>query len=130
MIRFARQQFEKHPGSQLVALNEKGELFSSTIFDSAKRGDELGGIVAETVLCAIVSMVQELVNIMDPAAIVVGGGMLSGGWLLPRVIERVSAWLPPTCRDLADRIFPSALDPQKVGLLGAATNAFLRNDAR
>ena len=61
-------------------------------------------------------------------AIVVGGGVPSGSWLLPRVIERVSAWLAPSCQGLAGAIFPSALDPQKVGLLDAAAYAFLRID--
>lgn len=126
MIRFARELFKCYPDSELVQLDERGELFSRTIFQSAVRGDLLGGMIAEMVLCAMVSMFQDIINMMDPAAIVVGGGMLNGGWLLPRVIERVSAWLPPSCSDLADRIFPSMLDPQKVGLLGAATNAFLR----
>lgn len=130
MIRLAHSLMDQYPDSVLAALDRRGELYSQTIFASAEAGDPLACRVAGIVLDTTVSLMQDIINVMDPAAIAVGGGVLNGGWLLPRAVEQVSAWLAPTCRDLAEKIAISSLDPQRVGLLGAAAHAFARIDER
>lgn len=123
MIRYARSLFAEYPDSVLVKYDNEGKLFSSTIFSAADQKDPLACHVADLVLRSTVSMFQDIINLMDPGEIVVGGGVFNGNWLLPKVIERLRPWFSTPQSDLAARISVSSLDPSKVGLLGAASFA-------
>lgn len=124
MLRYARSLFVQYPDSSLIALDQKGELFSNTIFIAARQGDALAVRIARLVLRTYLSIFQDLINLMDPQAIAVGGGVFRDKQLLPEIIKMLEPWLPQNNRELLSNITVSQLDPQKVGLIGAALCAY------
>ena len=125
MLRYARSLFDQYPGSVLIKLDREGILFSSTIFDAARKGDQLAGRIKDLVVRTYVAVFQDLINLMDPALIVVGGGVFQDELLLPEIKESLAGWLSIGKQTLAEKIELSSLDPQKVGLLGASLTAWV-----
>ena len=76
--------------------------------------------LANEAIQALSIALTNLVNLLNPEWIVYGGGTLSDGWLIGHVQEDVkSKPLTMTGRSLKG-IVPSRLNPDQVGLLGAA----------
>ena len=126
MLRYARSLFGKYPDSVLVKLDKEGKLSSSAIFDSGRRDDPLAVYISDLVLRSYVAMFQDVINLMDPSAIVVGGGVFRDELLLPEIINALEGWQPMGSHDLREIIKLSSLDPQKIGLLGASMTAWAR----
>ncbi len=129
MIRHARALMEQYPDSVLAQLDREGRMVSSTIIQAAREGDALAIRVAELMMKAQLSMVQDIINFMDPQAIVCGGGVFRDPWLLQGIIDGLTGWLPPNNLALLDNITVSKLDPQKIGLIGAALCAYQETSA-
>jgi len=126
MLRYARSLFGEYPGSILVKLDKEGILVSNTIFTAGREGDPLAKRILDLVRRTYVAMFQDIINLMDPAAIVLGGGVFRDELLLPEIIDALRQWLPKDNHCLLDKIALSSLDPQKVGLLGAALTAWAK----
>lgn len=124
MIRHARALMEQYPDSVLARLDREGRMVSSTIVQAAHEGDVLAIRVADLMMKALLSMVQDIINFMDPQAIICGGGVFRDSWLLQGIIDGLTGWLPPNNLALLDNITVSQLDPQKIGLIGAALSAY------
>jgi len=124
MLKYARSLFEEYPDSALVVLDREAKLFSSSIFDAARKGDLLAGHIKDLVVRTYVAVFQDLINLMDPAAIVVGGGVFQDELLLSEIKGLLRGWLPMGDQNIAEKIELSSLDPQKVGLLGASLTAW------
>jgi glucokinase len=125
MIRYARSLFDKYPDSALIKLDNIGKLFSVTIFAAAREGDPLAAHIKDLILRTYLAVFQDLISLMDPDAIVVGGGVFRDELLLPEIKKDLGVWLPKEQQNLLERIEPSSLDPQKVGLLGASVIPWL-----
>ena len=65
-------------------------------------------------------MIMNLVRFSDPDTIVLGGGVMSDGFLYPKVLERLNQH---TIRYVTNGIVLTDLDPSFIGLLGACSNA-------
>jgi glucokinase len=61
-----------------------------------------------------------VINLLNPAAIVYGGGVLGDGWLM----AQVGAYIEEKALFPGIQIVPSPLDVNLVGLLGAASLAW------
>jgi glucokinase len=99
-------------------------LTSQVIFAASDAGDDLARRIAGEAVKALGKALVNLINVLNPEVIVVGGGVFADGWLLPRlcaVAEREA--LRGAYRTLRG-IVPSTLHPEWVGLLGAATLAW------
>lgn len=122
MLARVRSLLPDYPGSPL-ARQAQAELTTGDIFRAAQAGDALALRVAGQAAQALATALTGLVNLFNPALIVYGGRVLADGWLMARVDEKVRARaLPAAVRNL--EILPSALDPERVGLLGAACLAW------
>ena len=124
MLRYARSLFGEYPDSSLVKLDRDAALSSGSIFGAARKGDPLAGRIKDLVIRTYAAVFQDLINLMDPAAIAVGGGVFQDELLLSEIKEALRGWLPMGDQNIAERIELSSLDPQKVGLLGASVIAF------
>jgi glucokinase len=71
-----------------------------------------------------------LVNLLNPEWIVYGGGTLSDGWLMGRVRLNVESQPLLMTRKSLKGILPSRLNPNQVGLLGAACLAWNLGEAK
>jgi glucokinase len=106
------------------ALLHMQPLTAHTIFAAADSGDPLGIKISNDAVEGLSIALANLVNLLNPEWIVYGGGALSDGWLIERVRVHVESQPLRMTRQALKGILASQLDPQQVGLLGAACLAW------
>jgi glucokinase len=95
-------------------------LTAHQVFMAADSRDPLASKIANHAIQALSTALTNLVNLLNPEWIVYGGGTLSDGWLIEHVRETVETQPLTMIRKSLDGIIPSRLNPEQVGLLGAA----------
>jgi glucokinase len=120
----AREGLRDYPDSILFESLKDGTLTASQVFQAAESGDRLAIRITGKAVQALSTALTNLVNLLNPAVIVYGGGVLGNGWLMEKVSDLVSANALVTARRALKGIWPSRLDPERVGLLGAASLAW------
>lgn len=71
---------------------------------------------------AIANLIMNLIRFNDPDTIILGGGVMSDGFLFEKVQKLLN---PHTVRFVTNGIHLTALDPARIGLLGACSNAII-----
>jgi glucokinase len=99
-------------------------LTAHSIFTAADAGDLLATKISSDAVQALSTALTNLVNLLNPEWIVYGGGTLSDGWLIERVRVSVESRPLLMTRKSLKGILPSRLNPDQVGLLGAACLAW------
>jgi glucokinase len=99
-------------------------LTAHSIFAAADVGDPLAIRISSDAVQALSIALVNLVNLLNPEWIVYGGGTLSDGWLMERVRASVETQPLRMTRQSLKGILPSRLNPDEVGLLGAACLAW------
>jgi glucokinase len=113
-----KRELENFPESALSMCSNT--LTTHSIFTAADIGDPLASKLSSEAIQALSIALANLVNLLNPEWIVYGGGTLSDGWLIERVRENVESQPLTMIRKSLKGIIPSRLDPEQVGLLGAA----------
>lgn len=116
-------------GPALAARYQRGATTGEAVLAAAAAGEPVAAEVVRTAGEALGNSVGWLVNVLDPAAVVVGGGLgLAGGlyWDSFVASTRAHIW-SDTTRDLP--ILPAALGPE-AGLVGAAAAVVKQNSRR
>lgn len=72
LVRMAREAMAHHPQSRLCALSS---VDGETIFQAARSGDETAGAVCRRYVAYLCDGVTNLVNILRPEAVAIGGGI-------------------------------------------------------
>lgn len=116
----ARILAPQYPDTQL-ALPETGRVDVREIFRLYDT-DPLCKTLTDNAAQAIANLIMNLVRFNDPDTIVLGGGIMTGGFMLQKVMEKIN---PYTVRYVTNGILLTALDPGHIGLLGACSNAVL-----
>jgi glucokinase len=109
------------PGSALRTIEP---LTAQAIFQAAEAGDTLAIKLSGEAVQALSTALTNLVNLLNPEWIVYGGGTLSDGWLIEHVRMSVQTQPLLMIRQALKGIVPSQLNPEQVGLLGAACLAW------
>jgi glucokinase len=99
-------------------------LTAHSIFTASEAGDPLAIKISSDAVQALSDALTNLVNLLNPEWIVYGGGTLSDGWLMERVRVNVESQPLPMTRKSLKGILSSPLNPDQVGLLGAACLAW------
>jgi glucokinase len=99
-------------------------LSAHSIFTAADDGDPLAIKVSNDAIQALTIALINLVNLLNPEWIVYGGGVLADSWLIERVRVQVESRSLPMTRKSLKGLRPSQLNPEQVGLLGAACLAW------
>lgn len=110
----------KYPGTLLTIPAQGGAVNVGEIFRLADAGDALCVRLIEDAADALACTIMNLVRTTDPDAVVLGGGIVADGWMLRKILPRMTH---SAIRGLRHGIVLSALDPQKVSLIGAAAVA-------
>ena len=127
----ARIAVSQYPGSVLAPLAESGQLTASKVFALADRGDEAAMGVLRKTAEYLGDGIVNLINLLNPAAVILGGGVFTDAATFIRLLEthvRTHA-IGQAARSL--RAFEtSRLDVDKVGIIGAAAMVFQAGQTR
>jgi glucokinase len=119
-----RKRLPDNPDSTLAKMDGSKLTTESVFRAAAETNDPLAVSVTERAIHALGIAFVNLVNIMNPEKIIYGGGVVSDGWLMSRVSEFVLENSLPVAKQSLEGIVPSTLNPEQVGLLGAASLAW------
>lgn len=104
-----------------LSLPKDGEgVDIAEIFRLADEGDELCGRLTREAADALASGIMNLVRVTDPDVFILGGGIVSDGWMLPRIRERLNK---AAMRGVRHGIVISKFDPEYTALIGAGAIA-------
>lgn len=82
--------------------------------------DEMCRVLVDNAAQALANLIMNLTRVTDPETVVLGGGVMSGGFLYEKILSRLNAH---TMRFVTGGVVRTALDPRYIGLLGAGSNA-------
>lgn len=116
--RCARALKGRYPETTLT-IPDQGRVDAAELFQKAP-ADPLCAFLADTSARGIANLIMNLVRVTDPEMVVLGGGLVSDGFLLPRIREHLNKH---TMRFVTRGVMLTALEPGFAGLLGAATVA-------
>lgn len=115
------QQVKRYGLTELLNGQERAEV--KELFQRAKAGDVRCLQIVDYAADALACLIMNLVRVCDPDTIIVGGGVISDGWLLERVKLRLE---PSTMRGVKEGIVFSSFDSRCAGLMGAASLGMLK----
>ena len=119
MDQMVRRWLPEYPGTMLKVGEDRVDI--REVFANYDR-DELCRRVTDTAAEALANMIMNLVRVTDPDTIILGGSVVADGFLLTKVQEHLS---DHTMRYVTNGVRITELPPQKIGLMGACTNAIL-----
>jgi predicted NBD/HSP70 family sugar kinase len=115
--RFLRLQYD----SQLFIPSDEGQRVDTReIFELSMKGDKLCVQLVENATQALANLVMNMVRMSDPDMFVLGGGILTDGYIYSRILEKLN---PTTIRFVKNGVLLTKLDPNFVGLIGAGVVA-------
>ena len=124
MLACVQELLVDFPDSMLHAHAQSEPLTAHSIFTAADTGDPLAIKISSEAIQALSMALINLVNLLNPEWIVYGGGTLRDGWLIEHVRVDVESRPLLMTRKSLKGILPSRLNPDQVGLLGAACLAW------
>ena len=115
--RFLRNRYE----TNLHIPAEKGErVLISEVFALSQKGDPLCVALVENASEALANLIMNLVRVTDPDTVVLGGGIVSDGYIHEKILEKLH---PTTMRFVTNGVVITKLNPGFIGLLGAGAVA-------
>ena len=100
---------------------EKGErVLISEVFALSQKGDPLCVALVENASEALANLIMNLVRVTDPDTVVLGGGIVSDGYIHEKILEKLH---PTTMRFVTNGVVITKLNPGFIGLLGAGAVA-------
>lgn len=115
----ARLLAPRYPDTGLAIPADHTRVSASEIF-SLYETDPLCRVLADNAAQALANLIMNLIRFCDPETVVLGGGIMADDFLYLRILERLN---PYTTRYVTGGVVRTALDPRKIGLLGACSNA-------
>lgn len=114
----ARLLAPDYPDTRLV-IPAEGRVSAADVFRLYDE-DPLCRVLTDNAAQAVANLIMNLVRFNDPDTVILGGGVMSDGFLYNKVLERLN---PYTIRYVTNGVVLTALDPRYIGLLGACGNA-------
>ena len=117
LIRQGREAAAAHPAS---LLNRYPELTGRDVFDAADAGDAAAQAVLERYYVYVAAGITDLVNILSPEMVLIGGGISRQG---ERLLSPVREYVAANCFGGHDRLPPvieAARLGNEAGIIGAA----------
>ncbi len=100
---------------------DKGErVLISEVFSLSQKGDPLCVALVENASEALANLIMNLVRMSDPDTVVLGGGIVSDGYIHDKILEKLH---PTTMRFVTNGVVITKLNPGFIGLLGAGAVA-------
>lgn len=127
LIRQTKRAMEAHPESNLKDfLEPDGSVSGRTPFRSAESGDKTGVAVINQYVKYVAEGIINMVNILRPDCVLIGGGISNAGdWFIDKIQRRVSRYSYGGHRNPRTIVKKAALK-NDAGILGAAALAILK----
>jgi predicted NBD/HSP70 family sugar kinase len=109
-----------HRETRLTIPAEPSRVDVREVFTLSREGDALCAELVENASQALAALVMNLVRVTDPVTVVLGGGILSDGYIYGRVMELLN---PTTVRFVTGGVVLTGLNPDFIGLIGAGAVA-------
>ena len=90
------------------------------VFALCQKGDPLCVQLVENASQALANLIMNLVRVTDPDTVVLGGGIISDGYMHTKILEKLN---PTTIRFVTNGVVLTKLNPDFVGLIGAGAVA-------
>lgn len=124
IARRAQEMLVDYPNSSLSGIVDR-ELSARDVFEAARNHDALARQVVDETADLIGLGVANIVSLVNPQIVILGGSVgAQGDLLLPRVREVVSSWAQPISAESV--VITSSILGTDAGLLGAAYAALQR----
>ena len=124
MVAMAKKLLDEYVHSTLNKLEKEGGLSATKIFEMADTGDELSLIISQRALNGICISLVNLIDLLNPERIVLGGGVLKGGWLLDRIMNHIDRYTLKVSRKALKSISATELSVDSAGMIGASCIAW------
>lgn len=118
--RSARLLSKKYKTDLYIPKEEDIKVDVKEVFFLYQQNDELCVHLVENAAQGIANLIMNLVRVSDPDTVVLGGGVVSSGFLFPKILEKLNK---TTIRFVSNGVVLTQLDPDYAGLLGAAVVA-------
>ena len=118
--RCARLLQDRYPTSLHIPAKCGERVAVKEVFELCKQEDPLCRVLVDNAAEALADLIMALVRMTDPDTVVLGGGVVADGFLLSQVERYLHSG---TMRFVTNGVVITKLDPQFVGLLGAAAVA-------
>jgi glucokinase len=105
------------PTTLRAVLERRGFLTTRDVFEQARDGDAFAEREVERMALHLTAAIVNVVNLLDVERVVVGGGQIENGQLLPAIERRLRSWRPYLERT-SELVVPAALGPD-AGVVGA-----------
>jgi len=115
--RLLKNQFET---KLHISDNPEERVQGKDVFDLCEKGDPLCVHLVENASQALANLIMNLVRVSDPDTVVLGGGLVSDGFLHTKILEKLN---PTTIRFVKNGVVITKLNPDFIGLLGAGAVA-------
>jgi predicted NBD/HSP70 family sugar kinase len=112
--RYLRERFR----TALPPTPEGENLDTVHLFRLADEGDPMCRQIADRAALALACVIMNLVRISDPDVVVLGGGVVSDGWLLEKALPLLN---PSAMRGVGGGVVLTAFQSRYAGLIGAAS---------
>jgi glucokinase len=129
VARFGQKALRKHPGSLIKTLADArgGRVTGEIVTQAARRGDRAARAVLEEIGGNLGRGVANIVSLLNPEVVVLGGGLAGAGELILKPLRRaVRQWGQPIGSRQV-RIVRSRLG-EDAGILGAARYALIHKE--
>lgn len=103
-----------------IPTDEGERILISEVFALSRKGDPLCVKLVDNASEALANLIMNMVRVSDPDTVVLGGGIVSDGYLHTKVIEKLN---PTTMRFVTNGVVITKLNPDFIGLLGAGAVA-------
>lgn len=124
----AQQFAAENPSSMMASVSPPDRLTARQVFEIAENGDPAAQQFCDQIADEIGIGIANVVSLVDPQVVILGGGVGSNcGVLLPRIREVVQSWAQPIAGKSVQLVLSTL--GAKAGLVGAAYSVLLRNGA-
>ena len=119
LIRMGNGAADRDPHSLLASIRQKGRLNGRLIFDAAQKGDSAACQVVKGYIWYMAEGITNLVNIFQPEAVVLGGGICAqGDYIADPIREYVAQGV--FCKQVELPRIVTATLGNNAGIIGAA----------
>jgi Transcriptional regulator/sugar kinase len=116
----ARLLKDKYKTSLHIPENPGERVNVKELFEWSKKGDPLCAVLVENASLALANLIMNLVRVSDPDTVVLGGGIVSDGYMHTKVLEKLNS---NTIRFVKNGVVITKLNPDFIGLIGAGAIA-------